>query len=283
MKRSKPIPPASAEPWNTTTPDIDDTRVSAVHESVEEPIAPGVDDTDGPIDTEHPRPDFGPGDAPTVQMPAVAGDPVPLLHDPTHPAVDATAQPSRRRTTRNGAIAIGAVVAVIIAGAVGLVVALGGAGSDDPGPQAIAPDPATASQSAPASAAADPNADCPTATTGNVTTGRDAGNFTSGPGAIKAYDYAFYVTRSGADARAAGAPTANMGSPADLQASINKVPTGTRHCLRIVDNGGGLFDVTLTETPPGGGVPTIYQQRFQTTDIGGRTLIAQNLLNVRIG
>ena len=101
----------------------------------------------------------------------------------------------------------------LVSVAVGLVVALGGAGSDDPGPQAIAPDPATASQSAPASAAADPNADCPTATTGNVTTGRDAGNFTSGPGAIKAYDYAFYVTRSGADARAAGAAPVRRGDP----------------------------------------------------------------------
>lgn len=64
--------------------------------------------------------------------------------------------------------------------------------------------------------------------------------------------------------------------------TIDQTPTGTRHCLRIVDSGAGLFDVTLTETPPGGGAPTIYQQRFQTTNIGGRTLIAQNLLNVRI-
>ncbi|WP_052689185.1 hypothetical protein [Williamsia herbipolensis] len=265
MKRSKEIPPASAEPWNT------------VADPVTTPPAPD------PIPVEYP----GVGDAPTVEMAPVTDD-APLLDDApadraAAPIQPAPGRPSPRRNVRNAALAMGGLVVLILAVAVTAAVVLGGVGSDDTTPRAIAPEPDTTSASAaPAAAPVDPNADCPSSTKGNVTTGRDAGDFSSGPGVIKKYDYAFYVARSGTDARATGAPTANMGKPTDIQTTINQTPTGTRHCLRIVDSGGGLFDVTLTETPPGGGAPTIYQQRFQTTVIGGRTLIAQNLLNVRI-
>ena len=265
MKRSKEIPPASVEPWNTDTT---------------EPVAtpPAEDPADYP----------GVAEAPTVEMAPVTDDAA-LLNLPSVDELGDTLnepaprRPSRRRNTRNAALAAGALLALIIIAGVTAVVTLGGIGSGDSTPRAIAPEPdPTSSSAAAAEPPVDSNADCPSATKGNVTTGRDAGDFSSGPGVIKKYDYAFYVARSGAQARDAGAPTANMGTPQAIQTTIDHTPAGTRHCLRIVDSGAGLFDVTLTEIPPGGGAPTIYQQRFQTTDIGGRTLIAQNLLNVRI-
>lgn len=264
MKRSKEIPPASVEPWNTDTT---------------EPVATQP--------AEDPAYDPGVAEAPTVEMAPVTDDAA-LLNLPTvelgdTPNEPAPRRPDRRRNTRSAALAAGVLVALIIIAGVTAVVTLGGIGSGDATPRAIAPEPDTTSSSAAAAAPpVDPNADCPSATKGNVTTGRDAGDFSSGAGVIKKYDYAFYVARSGAQARDTGTPTANMGAPEAIQTTIDHTPAGTRHCLRIVDSGAGLFDVTLTEIPPGGGAPTIYQQRFQTTDIGGRTLIAQNLLNVRI-
>ncbi|MBT0568602.1 hypothetical protein [Williamsia sp. CHRR-6] len=259
MKRSKEIPPASAEPWNT---------------DVTETVAPPTIDE---------APAAGVADAPPVELIPVTAD-IPL----TIPPVERTGEPapdrsSQRRNIRHAALAAGGLVALIIVTAVTVAVTLGGIGGGDTTPHAIAPEPdITSSNTTSAASPVDPNADCPSATKDNVTTGRDAGDYSSGPGVIKKYDYAFYVTRSGDQARDTGAPTANMGTPQAIQTTIDQTPTGTRHCLRIVDSGSGLFDVTLTETPPGGGTPTIYQQRFQTTVIGGRTLIAQNLLNVRI-
>ena len=267
MKRSKEIPPASVEPWNTDTT-----------EPVEPVATPPAD--------EDPADYPGVAEAPTVEMAPVTDDAALLNLPPVDELGDEPAprRPGRRRNTRNAALAAGALVALIIIAGVTAAVTLGGIGGGDSTPRAIAPEPDTTTSATAAAAAppVDPNADCPSATKGNVTTGRDAGDFSSGPGVIKKYDYAFYVARSGAQARDTGAPTANMGTPQAIQTTIDHTPAGTRHCLRIVDSGAGLFDVTLTEIPPGGGAPTIYQQRFQTTDIGGRTLIAQNLLNVRI-
>ncbi|MBE7190355.1 hypothetical protein [Jatrophihabitans endophyticus] len=103
--------------------------------------------------------------------------------------------------------------------------------------------------------------------------GRDAGGDRGGAQVIKKFDYAYYVTRSGAAARAVVTPTARVGDAAALQDYIDhQLPAGTTHCLQITDRGDGLFAVTLAETRPGQ-QPTLLYQLVRTVDLGGRTFI----------
>lgn len=162
---------------------------------------------------------------------------------------------------------IGIFAAVVVVG----VMALFGGSSDSPSPTAIPAQNTPAVSAAPTPPA---DADCPNRTDGAVTTGRDAGNTTSGAGVIKAFDFAYYVTRSGSAVRATATATANLGTPETIQATIDSLPAGTTHCLRIEDKGAGLYAVTLTQQAPGTGAPTVYQQQIQTAVINGRTLIA---------
>ncbi|WP_249146204.1 hypothetical protein [Gordonia sp. SCSIO 19800] len=114
--------------------------------------------------------------------------------------------------------------------------------------------------------------DCPEGVDGPVTTGNDSGDQESGPGVIKAFDYAYYVDRSGERARAVATPT-GVGSTQALQASIDGLPPDTGHCLRITDRGNGLYAVQLTETRPGE-QPIVYPQLIQTVQADGKTWIA---------
>lgn len=164
---------------------------------------------------------------------------------------------------------LGLILAVTVAGA---SVLFGGGDDTAVSPTAI---PAQNRPASPSPSAAAADADCPNRTDGAITTGRDAGGTTTGPAIIKAFDYAYYVLRSGVAARATGTPTANLGTPDAIQQTINAVPSGTRHCLRIEDKGAGSYAVTLTQQPPGGGAPTIYSQQIQTVAVDGHTLIAQ--------
>lgn len=116
------------------------------------------------------------------------------------------------------------------------------------------------------------NAQCPSATDGPITTGRDRGGFQGGPAVIKAFDYAYYVDRSGRSARAVVAAGARVGTAEDLQAAIDKLDPKTTHCLRITNRGNGLWGVQLTQIPPIG-APTVIAQQIQTSDAGGRTWI----------
>lgn len=137
-------------------------------------------------------------------------------------------------------------------------------------------DPTAGTPTAGATIAAD---ECPTATVGKVITGRDAGTPTSGPGAIKAFNYAYYVDRDATKVAAVVHPDsvkAVIGSPADLQRTLDALPPGTTHCLTITDRGDGLYATELSQIPPGGGDPTVYRQLIQTVKDGDKTVIVSN-------
>ncbi|OZD03359.1 hypothetical protein CH275_16390 [Rhodococcus sp. 06-235-1A] len=114
---------------------------------------------------------------------------------------------------------------------------------------------------------------CVESRTGGVVTGAGPGGFGSGPDAILGFDYAYYVTRSGAAARAFTTPDAAVGSPELLQsAGIDTFPSETTHCLRITPRGPDEYTVYLTHAVPGA-EPVTWTQIVRTRTDGDRTLI----------
>ena len=123
---------------------------------------------------------------------------------------------------------------------------------------------------------------CPVVAAGSQWSGNTDGSGPGGVEAIKHFDFAYYVTRSGAAARTAVAPTAQVGNAATLQRFIDKLPPATAHCLLITDRGEGLYAVTLAQTSPG--TPTqLFFQLVQTADVGDRTLIVSIVTDARKG
>lgn len=249
----QPAPPAEvADEWGwlaTDTHDAaDDPAPTTAGEAVvdAEPVAPAAD-----------------GRAPVVSTTGAAG---------AGAATEPAAQP-RRRVTMPGrrvrVLVASAAAVVVVAGVLAAVVGslLSGA-SENPQPR----DP-VAVLGATSSAPPPPADECPEQVDGPVTVGNDEGDQTSGPGVIKAFDYAYYVRRSGEAARAVATPN-GVGTTTDLQKSIDTRPAGTSHCLRITDRGTGLYAVTLTETQPDQAQPTVYRQLIQTVQANGKTWIA---------
>ena len=266
MRRDRTPPPPTPEPWNPQ-----DWPDPAPEETAETPDLPeSVDDSDLADDGEFTPPNFSSAGAPpVVEAPwetSAKPEPVPELR-PSRPG----RRPPRRR--RAGlAIAVLGLAARCVVGVAGLVVVLRPTDSTDTadGPsQASAP--ATDVATAPADSTGD--ADCPSTVNGRVTTGRDAGDQTSGAGVIKAFDHAYYVRRDGAAARALGTPSARVGTAKQMQTYIDQLPAKTRHCLTITDERKGLYTVELSEIPPGGGAPTVFRQRIQTTTADGKSWI----------
>ena len=180
---------------------------------------------------------------------------------PPHPKRTKTGRMTR--VPRWVLLLIGAVVVVVLG--VGAVLALTG-DDDQPTPTDAFTIPSQA-----ATHAAD--ADCPSSSTGDVTTGRDSGGTDSGPNVIKAFEHAYYVTRSGADARAFAAPTAQIGTAEQIQTGIDSIDEGTLYCTTITDRGAGLYALELTEIRLRGEAPVTYHQLVQTTSSDGRTWI----------
>lgn len=175
-------------------------------------------------------------------------------------------QPSPRRRLYAAAGAAVVVVAIVV----GLIVWL----TTDSSSGSSAPKAASAATSAPSAPAPTPVAGaCPSAARGAVYTGDTAGGVDSGPAVIMAFDYAYYVKRSGQAARDVVAADARVGTAAEIQSGIDKLALGTTHCLKITDRGDGLWGVELTQTPPGA-APVVIKQQIQTIDSGGRTWIS---------
>jgi hypothetical protein len=167
----------------------------------------------------------------------------------------------------------GAVLAAVglVLGVILTVASFVGNASDDGGGP-IAQPPAPSAAAFPPAAPADD--DCPNRTDGDVITGRDPGDTTSGPAVIKAFEHAYYVERNGAKARSYGTELARMGSAASMQTFIDtQLPPGTLYCTRITDRGAGLWSLELSEIPSGGGEPVLIRQLVQTAQVDGRTLI----------
>lgn len=169
----------------------------------------------------------------------------------------ADSPPARRRRRMPLLVLVGAVIAMVIV-AVGLGLVMGGSEKSPPPSRAQSQPPAPA---APPAA----GADCPSSSSGATVSGRDPGDTTTGPGVIKAFDFGYYVLRSGAAARAVVAPSAKVTSAEQIQSGIDKLDPQTLHCLSIVDRGAGLYAVAVTEIPPRGEQPSTWHQLIQTT------------------
>ncbi|SIS23301.1 hypothetical protein [Williamsia sterculiae] len=219
-----------------------------------------------PVDTSfpayEPTPPVAPHSVPAPSTPAVAGG--------------RNSAAGRIRRWRRPLIAAGFFVVLLLVAGIGALALWPSdsqpAASDVPAADPTAVVATTATQSAESPA---PAPMCAANTTGAVVTGAGPGDTTSGPDVIQKFDYAYYVQRSGAAARAAAAPSSrNLGTADTLQDSIDKVATGTQHCLRIQPTAANTWDVTLTLLAPGNSVPTIVHQVITTTVENGQTLIS---------
>ncbi|MFD3508428.1 hypothetical protein [Nocardia sp. NPDC058666] len=120
---------------------------------------------------------------------------------------------------------------------------------------------------------ADPAGQCPTERTDTVVRSAEAGGTDSGPDAVLAFQHAYYVTRSGAQARAVVTPDADVSPAAVIQRGIDTIPVGTTHCVRITTVAADRFTVEVTEFRPAGAPATYTKQSVRTAQVGDRTLI----------
>ncbi|WP_209448958.1 hypothetical protein [Rhodococcus qingshengii] len=100
----------------------------------------------------------------------------------------------------------------------------------------------------------------------------DPGDQKSGPGVIAAFEYAYYITRSGAAVRALTTPDTSLPPAETIQAGIDTVPTGTTHCVRITPITTDVYSVALAEMRPGQ-APAQFPQTITTTNIDGRWFV----------
>jgi hypothetical protein len=115
--------------------------------------------------------------------------------------------------------------------------------------------------------------DCHTERADRVVRSAEPGGTTSGPDAVLAFQYAYYVERSGEQARAAVAPDATVSPASAIQRGIDSIPMGTTHCVRIVTIADNRYSVEITEYRPGGAPATYNKQMVTTSVVDGRTLI----------
>jgi len=122
-------------------------------------------------------------------------------------------------------------------------------------------------------------ADCRQHDHGPVLSGTGRGDTRSGPGAIFAFEYAYYQQRSGQAARRVVASDAAVPSAEDIQTGIDHLPVGTRFCVQIdpapvaADPTHQRWAVTLTQQLPGQPAEANIQHITTTRDATGRTVI----------
>lgn len=244
-------------------PDLDAAPVTAL--AIEEPMN-GPDTDKLPIVTaDSPAPDYR---AEWEQWVA----PSPSLPAPDYNGDDEVFARMIDRSKRRRAPRWVAPLAASVAGAV----LIGGAYFQFAGP---APESTAASTTiepgAPTPASPVPVAgQCPTEQVDGRVTGNGAGGTDSGISAILAFQHAYYVARSGDQARTLVARDAALPSGAEIQSGIDTIPVGTTHCLEITPGAfAGQYYVVITEFRPDA-VPIIYNpQLVGTTEVGGKTLI----------
>ncbi|MBF6175746.1 hypothetical protein [Nocardia blacklockiae] len=117
-------------------------------------------------------------------------------------------------------------------------------------------------------------AGCAPIRTAELVRGDGAGSTASGPDVVLAFQYAYYVTRSGAAARQLTAPDAWVSPAAVIDVGIATVPVGTRHCVEIVPQPENTFFVTVTELRLDRST-RIYRQVVTVATVADATLITR--------
>ncbi|MFI7666999.1 hypothetical protein [Nocardia sp. NPDC049526] len=139
------------------------------------------------------------------------------------------------------------------------------------------PQPATVASSTPSQVAVSGStsaAQCPAERVGDTITGNGAGGLDSGPGVIFAFQYAYYVTRSGVATREFVAPNASVSPAGTIQQGIDGIPAGTTHCISITPGAfAGQYLVQVTEHRPDSTSITYKPQVVTTARVGNQTLI----------
>ncbi|MGW4535166.1 serine/threonine-protein kinase [Nocardia sp. NPDC004340] len=198
-----------------------------------------------------------------------------------HAAVPESEPWARSRTLL---VVLAVVVAVgATAAAVGLLSALMEPSPKDSaapttGPRTSAPartsTAAVATSVNPAAAAAADG--CQTRRTPDSVTGTDPGGIASGPDAILAFQYAYYVLRSGSVAsQFVAGDASNVANPSTIQTGIDSLPVGTRYCVqvgRIAPGDDEHWAVKVMQQRPGE-LPDAFTQTVTTRTVSGRTLI----------
>ncbi|MFD3702417.1 hypothetical protein ACFWUP_04665 [Nocardia sp. NPDC058658] len=115
---------------------------------------------------------------------------------------------------------------------------------------------------------------CPTEQFGTMIRGNGEGGTESGIAAILAFQHAYYVARSGDQARTLVASDAAAPSAAAIQAGIDSTPVGTTHCVEITPGAfEGQYLVKITAFRPDSAPSTYTPQLVGTAEIGNKTLI----------
>ncbi|MFE1592480.1 hypothetical protein [Nocardia sp. NPDC058705] len=115
---------------------------------------------------------------------------------------------------------------------------------------------------------------CPTEQFGTMVRGNGAGGTESGIAAILAFQHAYYVARSGDQARTLVSSDAAAPSAAAIQAGIDSTPVGTTHCVEITPGAfAGQYLVKVTAFRPDSAPSTYTPQLVGTAEIGNKTLI----------
>lgn len=188
---------------------------------------------------------------------------------PTRSAAALRVAVRERRSRRTRVVVVLIVALLLLAGATaGVVYLLGGRKADD-----AAGGPASMQLTSGGIDGAPPAGPCPTERSPAVVRSAEQGGTMSGPDAVLAFQYAYYVTRSGEQAWKVVAPNATVSSAALIQTGINSIPAGTKHCVRIVTVSDNVYSVEVTESRPGGAPETYNKQMVTTAVVDGRTLI----------
>lgn len=187
---------------------------------------------------------------------------------PPGPTTPAPAQATAGTSARSRMLPVLLGVAGVTALGAAAYVQFAVIGGDEP----RAPTAAAPSATVPAATGADPH--CVPERIGNTVQGNEAGGTDSGPSAIFGFQHAYYVARSGEQARALVAGDAAVPPAADIQRGIDTIPEGTTYCVRIAPGAFvGQYTVTVTEYRPGA-APLGYNPQLVTTmRIGDQTLI----------
>ncbi|MFD3743589.1 hypothetical protein [Nocardia sp. NPDC058633] len=138
------------------------------------------------------------------------------------------------------------------------------------------PAPASTAASTPLvpSSASPVTAACPTEQIGAMVRANSAGGTESGVAAILAFQHAYYVARSGDQARTLVSSDAVAPSAAAIQAGIDSTPVGTTHCVEISPGAfAGQYLVKITAFRPDSAPSTYTPQLVETAEFGAKTLI----------
>lgn len=177
-----------------------------------------------------------------------------------------------RRETRGSRRGLVLAIAIAAAAGGGAITALAGGGTSTTGstgrPYAVI----TSTFPAPAavlSTSSGPPPFCSPTRIGATTVTNAAGDRSSGPGVIAAYEHRFFVAR---DPRAALDVTdRGTGVPAETQLAqgIADIPVGAPWCVAITPLGGEVYETTVRYLPALGAQPVVWLLHLTVTNIGG--------------